>query len=337
MSYPIFWAAERAPVRDAEERAILIGLVLKGDRDGMNCFPSYATLARIARVDPKTVGRKCRAMEERGIIRRQTGFMKPAWLKIPEAQRPVVWEVMVPAEWYSAQQLEEVNADRARDGLPPITSESRPPLAEAPPKRQRADKGTKRPRKTDDPGTTSPQPTDYKSPGDPGTSSPQPTDFKSPAQGLEVPSPGTSSPTTFIDTFSGTPSDTTDSSLPSEDGLFVVADQQVPPADAVGEGTQAKKPAKADHSVADALTKAFWDVHGQGRAQPFLAVRGVVRTAIRNGVVRDDLARALDLLAREGRPVSGATVDMALGQVRRASGRASFQPPADLSDYENGF
>lgn len=77
------------------------------------------------------------------------------------------------------------------------------------------------------------------------------------------------------------------------------------------------KKATVDHSVADELTKAFWDLHGKGRAQPYIAVQGVIRTAIGQGVARNDLARALDAVAREGRSISGATLDIALGKIRR--------------------
>ncbi|MGW1015627.1 hypothetical protein [Streptomyces niveus] len=73
------------------------------------------------------------------------------------------------------------------------------------------------------------------------------------------------------------------------------------------------------HQVADELTKAFWDRHGKGRAQPYIAVRGVIRTAIGNGVERDNLARALDRVAREGRSISGATLDIALGSLKRTN------------------
>jgi DNA-binding transcriptional ArsR family regulator len=84
------------------------------------------------------------------------------------------------------------------------------------------------------------------------------------------------------------------------------------------------------HQVADDLTAAFWEHHGKGRAQPFPAVRGVIRTAISNGVARDDLARALDQVAREGRSISGATLDIALGNLRRGA----YQNPADQDVYD---
>lgn len=194
--YPILWAVEHAPVRDAEERAILMALVVKGDFDGMNCFRSYPTLAKVARVDPKTAGRKCREMEQRGILRRQTEYLSQVWLRIPEAQRPVPWEVMIPASWYSRAQLTEINHQRESLGRPPITRQTRPDLAEAPPKAARSDKGKKRPKKDDqdaDPGTDSPPGPGTDSPwptgGNPGTDSPHPTDSESPAQGLTVPQP----------------------------------------------------------------------------------------------------------------------------------------------------
>ena len=157
--YPIIWAVEHAPVRDAEERAILSALVMKGDFDGCNCYRSYATLARVARVDPKTAGRKCRAMEARGILRRQTGRMPEGWKRLPKDKRPVVWEVMIPASFWSPVQLEEINQQRQERGRPPITPQNRPDLPDAPPKRPRADKGKARPerRKADRGDSQSPR------------------------------------------------------------------------------------------------------------------------------------------------------------------------------------
>lgn len=103
----------------------------------------------------------------------------------------------------------------------------------------------------------------------------------------------------------------------------------------------AKKPAKkttrksvakkaAEQPVADELTAAFWDRHGKGRAQSFIAVRSVIRTAIGNGVERNELARALDTVARDGRSISGATLDIALGKLRRPGGQSG--PPTAPRD-----
>ncbi|MFE3373928.1 hypothetical protein ACFXOK_30590 [Streptomyces sp. NPDC059173] len=171
--YPVLWAIDHAPVYDVEERAVLVALVVKGDFDGMNCFRSYPTLAAAARVDSKTAGRKCRAMESRGILRRQEKHRSRVWLSIPKEQRPVIWEVMIPAEWWSAAHLESINEQRAGLGRAAITPQTRPALAPAPPKKTRADKGTKRPKKATTP------PGDYKSPGQNGHRGEGGRDYKS--------------------------------------------------------------------------------------------------------------------------------------------------------------
>lgn len=88
------------------------------------------------------------------------------------------------------------------------------------------------------------------------------------------------------------------------------------------------------HQVADDLTKAFWSLHGSGRAQSFVAIRGVVRTAIGNGVKRDDLARALDRVARQGRSISGGTLDIALGEIRKGRPGGPYQDPENQDDYD---
>jgi hypothetical protein len=100
--------------------------------------------------------------------------------------------------------------------------------------------------------------------------------------------------------------------------------------------TAARKRAAAGekHTVADQLTAAFWERHGKGRAQSFVAVRSVIRTCIGNGIERDDLARALDQLAREGRPISGGTVQIALQPSQAPPGRRPFTNPADHNAYD---
>ncbi|MCF2531722.1 helix-turn-helix domain-containing protein [Yinghuangia soli] len=91
---------------------------------------------------------------------------------------------------------------------------------------------------------------------------------------------------------------------------------EAPVADKPRRAQKAAAPTPNRHAIADELTSAFWDVHGAGRAQSFIATRGVIRTAITNGVARDTLACALDLIAREGRSISGGTIQTALGQLQ---------------------
>jgi len=79
------------------------------------------------------------------------------------------------------------------------------------------------------------------------------------------------------------------------------------------------------HQVADDLTAAFWEHHGANLAQSFMAVRSVIRTAIGNGLDRDQLARALDQVARDGKPISGGTLQIALGRAKPAQPRPGSQ------------
>lgn len=78
--------------------------------------------------------------------------------------------------------------------------------------------------------------------------------------------------------------------------------------------TEKTRPPK--HVVADDLTDAFWERHKASQAQSFLAVRGIVRTAISNGLSRNEVAHALDFLAREGTAISGGSITNALKAIR---------------------
>lgn len=64
---------------------------------------------------------------------------------------------------------------------------------------------------------------------------------------------------------------------------------------------------------ADELTRKFWERHRT--AQPFPAVRGVVRTALGNGYSRDELAFVLDRLGKQGMAISGATITIAHSEI----------------------
>jgi hypothetical protein len=111
-------------------------------------------------------------------------------------------------------------------------------------------------------------------------------------------------------------------------------------ADAPAEEPSAEPPAKratGKHEAADELTNGFWEKHGKGRAQSYIAIRGIVRKAMSNGVERNDLAHALDAIAREGKPISGGTIDYALGQRRQQQQRGGARADiATYEDYESG-
>ncbi|WP_333746163.1 hypothetical protein [Streptomyces sp. IBSBF 2950] len=134
---------------------------------------------------------------------------------------------------------------------------------------------------------------------------------------------------------STTPSSTTpsvpasakpDAAASDEGALF---DEPTPAAPAAKTPSRKKtaEPKPNRHQVADDLTKAFWELHGK-RAQSFVSILGVVRTAISNGLDRNELAHAMDHCARNGRSISGASLDIALGEIRRGGQRPTAPPTA---------
>lgn len=104
-----------------------------------------------------------------------------------------------------------------------------------------------------------------------------------------------------------------------------------------------KKTPDPDTQRAQELAQAFWERYKTGSTQTFIAVRQCIKTSLKNGVNRDDLARALDALGQEGTPVSGGTLGFAL---KRVSGRhlqavsGGYEPyrnPTDHDVYDEGL
>ena len=144
--YPVLWAMKHAPVADALERLILIAMADASDSDGCNSFRSYKTHTLIAKgVDEDTIRRRQRAMELRGLIRKDETPPPARYLKIPRGRQPKRWEICIPYSWWSDTQRAEIQRERADQGLPPITPQSRPDLPDAPEKGHRADKGKPNP------------------------------------------------------------------------------------------------------------------------------------------------------------------------------------------------
>ncbi|MGA4960265.1 helix-turn-helix domain-containing protein [Streptomyces lavendulocolor] len=196
---PILWAMKSAPVADAEERAILIAMAESAWSDGTDAFQSKKTIAEIAAIDPKTVQRRLKALVERGVIALGN---QAAAAYIPEYYRPTVYDLMIPFSWFP--DIDQVNSERKGRSKPPLTPESRPDLAPAPPRKYRADKGKRRPKKLAVPieGGDYQGGGDYKSPGDTpsqsgqgvGTTSPGGGDYKSQTRGLQDPQPSPAYP-----------------------------------------------------------------------------------------------------------------------------------------------
>lgn len=191
--WPMLWALKGAPVVDAEERVILITMADSAWSDGTDAFPSKKTIAEIAKIDPKTVQRRLKALTARGLI--ALGNQNAA-AYIPEHFRPQVYDLMIPYSWFP--DMGQINAERKAKGKPPLTPEDRPDLVEAPEKRRRVDKGKARKGPQGQGGTTSPGGEDSESPGqtgqEGGTTSPGGGDYKSQRGGLQDPQPSPSNP-----------------------------------------------------------------------------------------------------------------------------------------------
>jgi hypothetical protein len=189
----MLWALKGAPVVDAEERVILITLADSAWSDGTDAFPSKKTIAEVAKIDPKTVQRRLKALTARGLI--ALGNQNAA-AYIPEHFRPTVYDLMIPYSWFP--DVDQINAERKAKGKQPLTPQDRPDLAEAPERKQRADKGRRRKKPPADGGTTSPRGGVSESPGqsgqEGGTTSPGGGDYKSSTGGLQDPQPSPSNP-----------------------------------------------------------------------------------------------------------------------------------------------
>ncbi|RZU28201.1 hypothetical protein EV284_6367 [Streptomyces sp. BK022] len=139
---PILWAMKDAPTIDINEFGTLLCLAEAADEDGCNAFPAVKTIAAYAKISTRTVQRALGAMVERKLI--AEGDQRAAHY-IPEHRRPTVYDLLIPYDWF--RDIERTNTFRARLGRRPITRADRPPIAAAPPKKTRVDKGKPKPKK----------------------------------------------------------------------------------------------------------------------------------------------------------------------------------------------
>ncbi|MBB4928299.1 hypothetical protein [Kitasatospora kifunensis] len=132
-----------APVADVNEYAVLGCMAETADRDGCGTWQSKETIASRVHVSEETVKRCWRNMRRRGLIAKGDQSLVKHYRA---DRRPVVYDLLIPYDWFS--NIERTNAERARLGREPLTPENRPPIAPAQPKKQRADKGASRPKRT---------------------------------------------------------------------------------------------------------------------------------------------------------------------------------------------
>ncbi len=178
-----------APVADVNEYAVLSTMADKADSDGCGTWLSKETIAARAHVSEETVKRCWRNMTKRGLIAKGDQNLVRHYRA---DRRPVVWDLLIPYAWFS--NIDRINAERERLGRPPLTPADRPPIAPPPAKKQRADKGKPRAKKTPpsdqgtDPRGNSETPRDETSPdAHGGTTSRRRGNYKSSAGELQDP------------------------------------------------------------------------------------------------------------------------------------------------------
>ncbi|MEV4241741.1 hypothetical protein AB0J47_42105 [Nocardia sp. NPDC049737] len=160
--YVVDWVTSQAPTANIYESHILTVMAGRADRDGCGVFQSIKKLAASCHCDPKTVTRHIQAMVDRGLLApgdpTSPGAQKHR--KIRADNRPKLYDILVPLEWYSAQMVADINEEREAAGRAPLTSENRPAIRPAPEKSRRSDKGKERPerRKQQSTATTTPSP-----------------------------------------------------------------------------------------------------------------------------------------------------------------------------------
>lgn len=88
---------------------------------------------------------------------------------------------------------------------------------------------------------------------------------------------------------------------------------------------KAAKPKEPDPlgDIAQELTVAFVEAHGQTNVQPFAAIRGVAKATLARKVPRDVVAAAMEAVANNGFPISGATMTVELNRMWKAANPGS--------------
>ena len=109
------WALKHAPVTDAQEHLVLIGLADHADGLGRGAWPSKATLAEYARCSARTVHNKLRRLEDAGIIMR--GDQRIVG-HVRADRRPVVYDLDI----HGRNLVHPVASAHGGNEVPPVTS-----------------------------------------------------------------------------------------------------------------------------------------------------------------------------------------------------------------------
>lgn len=89
------WAIEQQEVKDPLTLLVLLCMANYAGEDGLNCFPSIATLARNSRLSGRSVQRHIIKLLDLGLIRRGNQNIAAALIERAD-RRPVVYDLMIP-------------------------------------------------------------------------------------------------------------------------------------------------------------------------------------------------------------------------------------------------
>jgi hypothetical protein len=278
------WAVEFAPPMPSQLVTTLTGLAYHADKRGRGAYPSVPRLSAIACKDKRSVQRDLKQLRELGLIRLGDQSLAS---HLPAGKRPEVYDLAM-----------ERTVKGGRASSDEVTSTSRVALASS---RRRG--GRKKPQSD---ATPAPFRGDADVTGDIDV-----TGDVGVADGVT---------STSLKGWRGRhPNLKDEPSVEPKDSAAQPSDQPLPlelvhVANAAKPRRTPKQPSK--HQQADELAVAFWERYRSSTAQSFIAVRSIIRTALSNGLDRDDVAHALDLIGRESRSVSGGSINVALQQVR---------------------
>lgn len=108
---------------------------------------------------------------------------------------------------------------------------------------------------------------------------------------------------------------TSSCSSSAADALFPV--EELPAVGAKPQPKARKQEEPKPPSPADEFTHAFWEKFGKGQTQSWVALRNVFRTALSNGVNRDDLARAAERVRKQELAIASGSLQNALADLKR--------------------
>lgn len=289
------WVLEDAPDLPPHCFSVLMALASKARENGTAAYPGQDWLADRARKSDRSVRNDLAALEKLGLIRRGDQSIVS---HLPADERPVVWDLAV-------ERVRERKPASGRKCASARTDEVQTAKVadqQEPKKARKQASGRK--------STT-------------GRKSTSATERK---QASAYTSLDTSTTQLPSEAAADEPRHTAETSSANDETppLVLISGEDIPaqPKKPKARKTRRKPDRTPLDDEADVLTNGYWDRFSKTTAQSWIAVRQVVLGALNNDPEqRNDIARALDALGRDGRPVTQNTLTFALKEVRERRGQ----------------